>query len=121
MRKKDKLAILAIELITESAARYIWNYYRELDGKVDAIVFTAGIGENASLYRELVVNKLKLLGIQLDQQKNNETAAFKEIKQGIISTNDSNIPVYVIPTNEEIEIARDTYNLTKPKTLTKVK
>ena len=115
----NELSKLAVDLLIERAANYIWNYYRELDGKVDAIVFTAGIGENASFYRTLVINKLRLLGIEIDEEKNQKIASFKESNQGIITTNNSSIPVYVIPTNEEVEIARDTYDLTKAKILKK--
>ena len=59
----DIKAKLAIEMITESAANYIWQYVRELDGRVDAIVFTAGIGENAAYYRFKVIEILRLLNI----------------------------------------------------------
>ena len=120
-KKGDTKAKLAIEMITDSAANYIWQYVRELDGKIDAIVFTAGIGENASYYRLKVIEKLKLLGIRVSKEENNKIAGFKDIKQGIISTSDSTIPVYVIPTNEEIMIARETYDLTKEKVLTKTR
>ena len=117
----NELSKLAVDLITERAANCIWNYYRELEGKVDAIVFTAGIGENASFYRTVVMNKLRLLGIEIDEERNQKIASFKNLNQGIITTENSSIPVYVIPTNEELEIARDTYNLTNNKTLTKVR
>ena len=120
-KKGDTKAKLAIEMITDSAANYIWQYVRELDGKIDAIVFTAGIGENASYYRLKVIEKLRLLGIRVSKEENNKIAGFKDIKQGIISTSDSTIPVYVIPTNEEIMIARETYDLTKEKVLTKTR
>ena len=117
----DIKAKLAIEMITESAANYIWQYVRELDGRVDAIVFTAGIGENASYYRFKVIEKLRLLNIKVSEEENNKIAGFKDVKQGIISTRDSSIPVYVIPTNEEIMIARETYDLTKEKVLKKTR
>ena len=67
------------------------------------------------------MNKLRLLGIEIDEERNQKIASFKELNQGIITTENSSIPVYVIPTNEELEIARDTYNLTNNKTLTKVR
>ena len=108
-------------MITESAANYIWQYVRELDGRVDAIVFTAGIGENAAYYRFKVIEKLRLLNIKVSEDENNKIAGFKDVKQGIISTMDSSIPVYVIPTNEEIMIARETYDLTKEKVLKKTR
>ena len=67
----DIKAKLAIEMITESAANYIWQYVRELDGRVDAIVFTAGIGENAAYYRFKVIEKLRLLNIKVSEEENN--------------------------------------------------
>ena len=72
-------------------------------GGADAIVFTGGIGENTALYREMVCEKLGFLGITLDGEKNKIRG--EEI---MISTDDSRVKVYVIPTNEELVIARDT-------------
>lgn len=74
----------------------------------DAIVFTAGVGENIALVRELAVDGLENLGIKLDKEKNNNLASYKEIKEGFISTEDSPVKVIVMPTNEELMIALDT-------------
>ena len=92
---------------------YIALYYVELNGNVDAIVFTAGLGENAIGFRKDVITKLESLGIKLNEEVNNSIAGFKDIHEGIISTDDSKVPVYVVPTNEELMIATDTYELIK--------
>lgn len=70
---------------------------------VDAIVFTAGIGENASYIREEILKPMSWFGIELDINKNNKLQG----KEAEISTNDSKIKIFVIPTNEELAIARD--------------
>ena len=72
----------------------------------DAIIFTGGIGENGADFRATVVNRLALLGIKLDADANNVRG-----KEAIISTADSAIKVMVVPTNEELEIARDTRDI----------
>ena len=84
-----------------------------LEGKVDAIVFTAGVGENGTEFRADVLGKLAPLGIKLNVEANNNIASYKEQHQGIISSPESSVAVYVVPTNEEIMIIRDTYNLVK--------
>lgn len=86
---------------------YIAKYYVEMNG-CDAIVFTAGVGENSISTREQIMEGLKVLGITLNSESNNTRG--QEIK---ISGEDSSIPVYVIPTDEEVMIARDTYELAK--------
>lgn len=106
-------AVLANKMYVNRIVNYIANYYVELDGNVDAIVFTAGLGENAISFRKEVMEKLGCLGIKLDEEENNKIAGFKEVHSGIISTNDSKVPVYVVPTNEELMIATDTYDLIK--------
>lgn len=106
-------AVLANKMYVNRIVNYIANYYVELDGNVDAIVFTAGLGENAISFRKEVMEKLECLGIKLDEEENNKIAGFKEVHSGIISTNDSKVPVYVVPTNEELMIATDTYDLIK--------
>ena len=92
-------------------AKYIADYYIELDGKVDAIVFTAGVGENGIDFRANVIEKLAPIGLVLDEEENNNIASYKDKHEGIISSKESTIPVYVLPTNEEIMIIRDTYEL----------
>ncbi len=113
MAKGNKLAILANDMYVNKIANYIATYYLELDGVVDALVFTAGLGENAIGFRKDVLNKLTSLGIYLDSEKNDSIAGFKDKKSGIITTDDSKISAYVVPTNEELMIALDTYNLVK--------
>ena len=77
-------------------------------GGADAIVFTAGVGENSISTRKQIVEKLDCLGIKLDEERNNVRG-----KEALISSDDSKVLVYVIPTNEELMIATDTYNLAK--------
>ena len=107
----EENAKLAIEMYNDRVAKYIAQYYIELEGKVDAIVFTAGVGENGSEFREDVMNKLAPIGIKVNKDVNNKIASFKDQHEGIISAPDSSVDVYVVPTNEEIMIIRDTYNL----------
>lgn len=108
----DEKAQLAIEMFKNSIVKFIAEYYVDLDGDIDAIVFTAGVGENASIIRKLVIDKIsRTTGIILDEEKNNRIAGFKEIKEGIITKENSKLPVYVIPTNEELMIVEDTYNI----------
>ena len=107
----EENAILAQRMYNDRVAKYIAQYFIELEGKVDAIVFTAGVGENGTEFRADVLNKLAPLGIKLNVEANNKIASYKDQHEGIITSPDSSIPVYVLPTNEEIMIIRDTYNL----------
>ena len=107
----DEKAKLALDMYVDIINRYIAEYYIELDGKVDAMVMTAGVLENGSETREAILTKLKPFGIVLDKETNDKIAGFKEIHEGCITTSKSKIPVYVVPTNEEIMIIRDTYKL----------
>ena len=107
----DKRAKLAMDMYVDIIVRYIAEYYIELDGKVDAMVMTAGVLENGSETREDILNKLKPFGIEVDAEFNSKIAGWKEIHEGKITTDKSSIPVYVIPTDEEIMIIRDTYSL----------
>ena len=107
----EENAKLAQEMYNDRVAKYIAQYYIELEGKVDAIVFTAGVGENGSEFREDVMNKLAPIGIKVNKEANAKIASFRDQHEGIISAPDSSVPVYVLPTNEEIMIVRDTYNL----------
>ena len=77
----------------------------------NTIVFTAGVGENGTEFRADVLDKLAPLGIKLNVEANNNIASYKEQHEGIITSPDSSIPVYVLPTNEELMIAKDTYKL----------
>lgn len=95
-------AKLAIDVLRHRALKYIGAYAIEL-GRVDAIIFTGGIGENAIDFRGSVVERLTTLGIKLDAAANNVRG-----KDAVISTADSPIKVMIVPTNEELVIARDT-------------
>ena len=109
----NEQALLALKMYNDRIANYIALYYIELQGKVDAIVFTAGVGENGFEVREEVLNRLKPLGICVNHDANNSIASFKDVHEGIISSEDSKVKVYVVPTDEEVVIARDAYNLAK--------
>ena len=107
MEKGDKLCAAALEVFSYRVAKYIGSYVAALNG-VDAIAFTAGIGENAPLVREKVMEYFGYLGIKLDAEVNGQRG-----KDLVISTPDSKVKVCVIPTNEELAIARDTVALVK--------
>ena len=100
----DLDAIEALEAFGHRAALYIGGY-NTLVGGADAIVMAGGIGENAAELREQIVKRLGALGVKLDKKANK---AIRGGKSGLISTKDSKIPVIVIPTNEELMIARET-------------
>ena len=106
----DEDCIRAYDIYIQKVVNYISQYYVKLNGNVDAIVFTAGAGENGREFRELIINKLNCLGIKIGEN-NNKIAGYLDMKEGIISSEDSTIPVYVIPTNEELMIAKDTHSL----------
>jgi len=101
----NKRCILAQDMFARRIVEYIAKYYVLMSG-IDAICFTAGIGENGPIMRKKVIERLGVLGIKLDAEANKEKG-----KEGLISTIDSLIPCYVVPTNEEVMIARDTYEL----------
>jgi acetate kinase len=101
----DSRCKLAVDKYVKTVVDYIAMYYVELGG-VDVIAFTAGLGENAIPVRKMICERLECLGVKLDEKANNTRG--EEIK---ISTKDSKIDVYVIPTNEELMIAEDTYSL----------
>ena len=108
----DYEAIRARDMLKDSIIKYISYYNAELRGNVDAIVFTAGIGENAPKLREDIMNELSYtMPIKLNKEENSEIAGFKDKKSGIISTDDSKFPVMVVPTDEEYIILRDTYEI----------
>lgn len=110
---KDEKAVLAFDMYTDRIVEYIAKYYVKL-ATVDAICFTAGGGENDFIIRGEVVKKLAPLGIYLEEEVNNQTLVRKG-KEGIITSSKSTIPVYVVATDEELMIARDTYHLMKKK------
>lgn len=100
---------LAQKMFTNRIIDHIAKYYVELGG-CDAIVFTAGIGENSIHTRREVLDGLAVLGIKIDEEANDCRGV-----ERLITTEDSTIPCYVIPTNEELMIARDTYMLYQGK------
>ena len=106
----EQKVVLAIDMYTNKIVDYIAKYYVKLDGEVDAICFTAGGGENDPIIRANVINKLSSLGVILNEEKNNDTVVRKGI-EGVISADNSSIPVYVLGTDEELMIARDTYSI----------
>lgn len=103
----NERCILAQKLYIKRIVEYIAKYYVELEG-ADAIVFTAGVGENSIETRKQIVAGLKALGIKIDEEANNVRG-----KETLISSSDSSVAIYVIPTDEEVMIARDTYNFIK--------
>jgi len=104
---KNKRARLALETLWYGVLKYVGGYAAAMNG-VDAITFTAGIGENSPLLRSWVCNRLTYLGVKIDEDLN----AQRSKQERLISTPDSRIAVAVIPTNEELVIARDTLRLT---------
>ena len=111
----DERAILALDMYHDRIAKYIADYYVELEGKVDAIVFTAGIGENGIESREEIINRLNCIGLFVDKEVNNTIAGYRDKQEGIISSKDSKVDIYVVPTNEELMIIKDTYEIVKNK------
>ena len=111
--KDDENAILAYEMYTDRVVKYFAEYFVKLEGKVDGIVFTAGIGENGPLFRSLVLKKLNAIGIYENEEINNKIAGYLDLSEGKISTDDSKVDVFVVPTNEEAMIIKDTYELVK--------
>ncbi|MFU0801294.1 MAG: acetate kinase [Xylanivirga thermophila] len=107
--KGDKKATLALDMFCYSVKKYIGAYAAAMDG-VDYIIFTAGIGENTPSVREKVCANLDYMGVKIDKKKNNQIPG-KLGKEGCISANDSKVGIYVVPTNEELMIARDTVEI----------
>jgi len=107
----DEEAQLAISIFTRKVAKYIAGFMAMLPS-LDALVFTAGIGENGFETRREVVKRLEIFGFKLDEELN-ETTRVMLGKEGIISSPDSTYPIYVLATNEELMIARDTARIIK--------
>jgi acetate kinase len=106
--KGDERAMLSIDMKCNRIKKYICSYAGMLGG-VDAICFTAGIGENANIIREKVCSGLEFMGVKIDKEKNEKRIdGNREINH-----NDSKTKIFIIPTNEELVIAKDTYELTK--------
>jgi acetate kinase len=106
MNEGNAAAKLAFEMYAYRIRKYIGAYAAAMDG-VDAIIFTAGVGENSDVLRKEVCKGLTFLGIQLEEERN----AIRSSEPRRISTDDSKVSVLVVPTNEELLIARDTYRL----------
>jgi len=109
-KKGNKRAKLALEMFCYRIKKYIGAYTAIL-GRLDALVFTGGIGENAMDIRREICDNLGNIGIELDESKNKETVQ----KERLISSKDSKTKVFVIPTNEEVMIAYDTYEIVSRK------
>lgn len=105
--KGDPRAILTHQMLEYEIAKFIGSYMVVLGG-CEAIIFTAGIGENQASHRTGVCKYFEYMGVKIDEKINDETI---KGKGGLISTPDSTIKVFVIPTNEELLIARDTRDL----------
>ena len=101
----NEIAATTVDVFCYRVAKYVGSYVAAMNG-VDVIAFTAGIGENASLVREKVMEYLGYLGVAIDKEANDSHG--EEVK---ISTPDSKVDVFVIPTNEELAIARETVAL----------
>ena len=101
----DERAMLAYDMFSNSVKKYIGQYIAVMGG-VDAIVLTAGVGENCEKMRRMIFSGLQPLGIVLDEEKNRHRGF-----ERIISTDDSAVQIIIIPTNEEYMIARDTYEI----------
>ncbi len=102
--KGDERAALALDVYVYRVAKYVGAYTVPLGG-LDTLVFTGGIGENSYVVREMVCEYLRHMGVTLDQEKN------RGVKEGAISRSDSKVKVMVIPTNEELMIARDCFRI----------
>ena len=103
-------AKLAMDMLGFQIKKFIGAYSAIMDG-LDAIVFTAGIGENTASIRERALNELSYLGVEFDRELNNKTRGSSGVTK--LSTDNSKVQVYMIPTNEELVIARDTEKIVK--------
>ncbi len=112
IKNGNENCMLAQKMLVRRIVNYITNYYVELQ-ECDGIVFTAGLGENARAMREQVLEQLGIMGIKLDQEENNKIASYLDKNEGVITTSDSKVSAYVIPTNEEVMMARDAYSFVK--------
>ncbi len=106
-KDENDLCRLAIDTEVHNVKKYIGAYMAEL-GHVDALVFTAGVGENDDYLREKFCEGLEELGIKLDKEKNKAALARKGIDEAVISTDDSRIKILMVATNEELVIVEDT-------------
>ena len=110
MEKGDERAKLAIEMVAYRVKKYVGSYIAVLGG-VDAIVFTGGIGEHSYIVRKLVMENMEYCGAQFDEEKNLNYGS----GTGFINKDGSKVKIIVLPTNEELSIARETKELTAAK------
>ncbi|EPY12376.1 MULTISPECIES: acetate kinase [Paenibacillus] len=110
MAEGEPNATLAFEMYVYRLRKYIGSYAAAMDG-VDVIVFTAGVGENSIVIREATCEKLTFLGVEIDPELNK----IRSKEPRLISTPNSKVQVLVVPTNEELMIARDTYRLVQDR------
>ena len=106
----DEKAQLALDMFVHRVKKYIGSYIAELNG-ADALVFTAGLGENDDVFRSLTCKDMDYLGIKIDEEKNKGLRG----KDADISAPDSKVKVLILPTNEELMIARDTFEIVTGK------
>ena len=104
MNDGNERAKLAFDMLSYQIKKYIGSYSAAMGG-LDAIVFTAGIGEHTPYIRENALSGLEYIGVKLDKERNNFEHSNDPVK---LSADDSLVQVYMIPTNEELVIARDT-------------
>ncbi len=109
VKEGDPTCTLTLTIFIKRIVNYIAQYYFELEG-CDAIVFTAGVLENGAFERSWIADRLQFLGVELDREFNEKIASYHDIHEGRITTDNSTIPIYVVPTDEEVMIARDTYH-----------
>lgn len=107
MENGNEKAKLALEILAYRVKKYVGSYIAVLGG-VDAVVFTGGIGEHSPLIRGLVMENMEYCGAKFDEKKNEEYSS----GIGYLNTEDSKVKIIVLPTNEELSIARETKNLT---------
>lgn len=105
--KGNKRCQLALDMVAYSARKFIGSYLAVLNG-ADAIVFTGGVGENGAETREAIIGEMENLGVVLDKDKNMN---FKRGQVELISAKNSKVKIYVVPTNEELMMARDTKDI----------
>lgn len=103
----NERAKLALDMFVSRVIKYIGSYMTEFDS-IDGICFTAGVGENSIEMRQQIAEGLKIFGVKIDKERNNVRG-----KDTIVSADDSTIKLLVVPTNEELMIAKDTVELTK--------
>jgi acetate kinase len=101
----NRRARIALDVYAQRVKQYIGSYIAEMNG-ADVIVFTAGLGENSSTMRKAICSDMEALGIKLDDAKNSVRG-----KEAVISADDSKVKILLIPTNEELMIARDTVSV----------